>query len=448
MNAEIINGQSDKMTNLSFEQALFYMLPSYRKLNITFEYIYEHEIDIEKLNSALRKLVKEHDILRCKFKLNYFTPKQYPIDLNHADLSVIDSRHIQHMIPSLSLEVDHRARILALRNLASEVKFSLSEPPLFKLYAYTDCPGKTTLVLSISHIVFDASSSNVFFNDLILIYENNALIKRPAQFLELMAVKDKKLENDNYKWYQNIYRSNERTILGILPVNLRRKRNLSKNREGMILYASDELSSLIINLCKTHKVSPHIIMMAVLCILSAKLLSKDQLVLGSLFSNRISKKAETMIGCLAKLVILIVDVPSNLTCSALIKAINRRYYGSCKRLDMSFWQIIKIFTRTKSNPNSESICVSFEPNLEAYSELYKEDDNDKTFYNVVQRQVTSLDIRIGYTASGDKIMMNFLYDQSLYDRDRLDKLLESIKNICSLISYSPDKSLADIMSCM
>lgn len=433
---------------LSEEQKLFYFNPKIRNTVIVGRQYYDGEMDLSLLAKVLRELVHVHDILRTVFSRNIFAPRQYLVGADTFDIEIVTSKDLDNKIPAYKALDDHNTRIDALQNIAYKTAFNLSKAPLFKLYAYTDEPGKTVLVIAINHIISDSESLNVFFKDLLRLYANDKPARRELQFGNyLQRINEESRRKDSYKkdyqWHQENLKDNC-LYAGLLP-NKRVKRNVVKKGdpwgEGIIYALSEPLNDVIAKLCQEYRVSPLVIFITAAGITSYKKMGTEKFLVNALFGNRVLWGSDAIIGCLVKAIFVYFKVSGSSTINQLIKSVNTMYYTGCVRSNLSVFNLFKIlFLMAIRHRNKEVVMMSYEPDLFRgdYNSLLS--DSTKRVYFDVKELAVSLDMRIGGTAE-KRLLINAMYSKRLYSREVIESYFAELEKAIVMMANSPDMSI-------
>ena len=438
--------QSRVWVNLSFEQKMLHIMPLGRRPNVVVSYEYEKQMDAVKLLEALRELVKYHDVLRCRYKRIRLTPKQSAVDISELDIKIVTSKDIENLLPEYKPTDGHGVRINALHALAEKKVFSYSKPPLFQLYSYVDMPDRTLILLAIDHIIFDASSAEFFFKDLIDLYEEGRLSSRPFQFLDYIQKQEEIapfLKSNNFNRLNKILKRYKKTVLGILPKKIKNKSRYEDYQEGVIFKANDELNISLKELCKNNHVSPHIILIVASCLISYKRLGRDQFILSSLFSNRFTPQSRKLIGCITKVVFLSIDLSENLTSRELIQCANKEYYEGCVKNYSSLWDLFSIFLGVRNNFNSEKICISYEPDIKIFTQSIINNEESRLFFEPSTKMMVTMDMRIGYQEDGGGSLIRLMYNKYLYSRDFIHDYLTEIETVILNLHKNPECVIKD-----
>jgi hypothetical protein len=431
---------------LTDEQNFLYWLPWMKRTICVGSHRHDGELDIARLTQALRQLVETYDILRCSFGLKWLRARQTPLPVSEMDIRVFTSNDFDRELPGYHMDGDHEQRIRALEDLAHRQRFSVAHPPLFRLYAYTDEPGKTVLVFAVHHLASDMASLGLFFRSLLEIYEKGCVSHAAAQFpVYAQGQRQRSIESDDYKrnfrWHLSRLRSGV-TLAGLFPARQPKQLHSDAPKPAGFLFALDQsVSEKIQKLCADTKVSPHILFLAAVSMLSSKRLGRKHLYFMSFFNGRVTPASRDVIGCLVKMVNVYTSVDEDAGVEECIKSINKAYLAACMHSTLSIWQMIGITRRLKSNPNREYLLLSYEPQLHL---VFKMDPTEERRSFEIQKMVPTLDLRVGDFIA-NRLFVCAMYKKTKYTLEMIEGFL---RETVALIEKMSDNRLITVRDCM
>ena len=123
-------------------------------------------LDLQRLESAMIRLIQEEPILRTGFYLRDGQPRQRV------------SPHVEFHLDSLS------AATLEEAQKAFLAPFDLASPPLFRAATWKKESGETLLLLDLHHLIGDGLSTSLFLERLDRCYRGKSLHKPSLRYID------------------------------------------------------------------------------------------------------------------------------------------------------------------------------------------------------------------------------------------------------------------------
>ncbi|MEI6574598.1 MAG: amino acid adenylation domain-containing protein [Bacteroidota bacterium] len=141
------------------QKALWFMQqaePELSAYNIFYNIQLSGDLDTRNLDGALKTIIRNHDILRTKFRSKQLkTEVEQPVlEIFHSPMPITDLEAISHS-----------------RAIASQA-FKLEDAPLFRFILYELGQSRHSLSVIVHHIVFDGFSFDVFLKELSDLYDH------------------------------------------------------------------------------------------------------------------------------------------------------------------------------------------------------------------------------------------------------------------------------------
>ncbi len=302
-------------------------------------------LDVAILEECLRIIISRHSSLRTAFRpsesvagsfrsmqlaafsrtrvflAGLHTGTTYPAESLSVPLSTIDT----------SQAASETGQVPSLEDLIwreSSQRLALDTPPAFRVCLIDSHSGDQTLLLVMSHLVFDGWSVRLFVNELTTLYmtgANGALTSLPtvaSQYQEFAEHQRRRLANGAFRadlsyWVSEWNRPDRGTIphrelrfasTGTAPerANARESRRLSEPETASIR-----------DLLKTVKITPYIFFRTALTIVLHHYTARGRIGLWTNFANRRDPEFEHTIGCFANSHFVAVDVAATDSCDDL-----------------------------------------------------------------------------------------------------------------------------------
>ena len=226
-------------------------------------YIFKtEELDVERLEKAINKLIEKHESLRTHF----------------------ENRNGQ-VVQVINKEATIQVRKLESENAKDFIKpFDLTKAPLLRV-GYIE----NTVMIDMHHIIADGSSSAIFMRELNELYMGREL-KPTVQYGEF-AVTDT-YTDENEKYWLNVFNEEIETLE--LPTDYQRPEIQSFKGTNIYTRIDNELNEKIQGKCKQLGITPYAYYMACYNILLSKFSGNEDICVGMPVSGRSSKYLNTI----------------------------------------------------------------------------------------------------------------------------------------------------------
>ncbi|WP_392536591.1 SDR family NAD(P)-dependent oxidoreductase [Legionella sp. 227] len=249
----------------------------------------EKDVDLARLDNAMRICISKHPALRT-----YFTPKEEKLELiltrkeAHLPLKQVKTNKLYQTLGELLLE-----------------PIAIDSPPLLRWYLVLSTEEKPILLIRIHHLVCDGLSAEIFFQELEHYYlhpDETSIIEQDSSYLNHIAA--------DYKNYE--LRLNDYTDY-LASVNLTRKQDTFLVKEtyyGGVVYQQvmEIYSKKIADFCHTNKISLYTFYLHLFCASIAKYWGNKEVYISIVKSNRTHLEHHNIVGYYADNIPLLVSI--------------------------------------------------------------------------------------------------------------------------------------------
>ena len=221
------------------------------------------DVDIDRLQNAVNKLIARHESLRTHFENK-------------------DGNIIQIINDSAECTVE----ILGSDDITAFIRpFDLSKAPLLRVGVY-----ENTIMVDMHHIITDGSSMPIFLNELNELYMGRKIENTPVQYKQFAVQKHDHTESEKY--WLSVYNDE----VPVLEINTDYHRGQKQSFNGSAIYDSVdiELHNKILAFCKAQNITPYVFYMSGFNILLSKFSGNEDIVVGMPISGRGAKYLNTI----------------------------------------------------------------------------------------------------------------------------------------------------------
>lgn len=328
------------------------------RFHVSGAYEMKGPLDADLMRAAVLQLLDRHHALRVRFEPG--DPLMQRVDptgrgAGDPDLRLIDLRDLP--------QDQAQRRVRALATQQAEAHFKLDSGPLARLTIASLSDDAHVWLVTLHHIIADAASIAIFVEDLATLYDAQLrhvdadLPDLPAQFTDFARWQRDtlapSLEDNLGHWREHLKGYPAALQLTTPPVehNDSAHKLLSLNRAQ-----TDALRAL----SQTHGVTLYMTLMAIYQTLLSHAAGVEDLLVDSVFSNRVRPETARMIGFIAENLVLRADLSGDPSFSALLERVRGDVLTVYER---RAWRSLFALDDTLSQVALSPICLNMQPPL-------------------------------------------------------------------------------------
>ncbi|WP_121605185.1 non-ribosomal peptide synthetase [Virgibacillus sp. Bac332] len=395
------------------------------------------ELDIEKFEKSINKLINKHESLRTNFFYQGLTEaKQIVMDkrelkVQFEDISYLTNREINDFIESLKLKDRKKG-------------FNLKTDLLIRVMVLKVAHEKYKVIWSTHHIIVDGWSNSLILKELFQIYrslrEGNVLIANDSlpysDYIDWLNKQDKKEAMDYWKDLLSGYED----LVG-LPSRDNNEDSMELKESLMSLDKS--MTEKLFHLTKKYEVTLNSIVQGIWAILLQKYNNKDDIVFGTVVSGR----DPDIDGIDQGVGLFINTIPvrikaENTTFSKWVQTINKTSLSS---QEYAYSPLYEIQEKASAIEELFNHILVFE-NYPMSDEMKSSDWDESLGFHVSgieAKEHTNYPLNLIFYL-GQGLELKFQYDENKYDGNFIDSVIEHFKNVIYTISDNPDIELTNI----
>jgi amino acid adenylation domain-containing protein len=398
-------------------------------------------LDTVILQKTLTEIIRRHEILRSIFPAMEGVPRQVilaPSDIEIPEMDLSD-------LPPAEREA------IALRIAADEAQraFDLTLGPLLRAKLLRLDSEDHAFLLSVHHIVFDGSSTDIFWQDLAAIYRAyldghpSPLPELSVQYVDFAAWQKQSLDGparvSHLAYWQQQLGDHPPALE--LPTDRPRQHNGSPGAKKTLQLESDLAASLK-SLSHREGVSLSMTLLAAFSILLHRLAGQDKILVGVPTVRRNLAELERMIGMFVNTVVVLTRFSGPESVLDVLAQVREAMLDGHEHQDLPFEDLVNALDPQRDLRRTPLFQVFFNhlnmgmapvriPRLqiEPLGEFEAESKFDLTLY--VQEQ-------------SDSIALMLVYNQQLFDESRMAILLEQYAELLKQICDDPTRLVGDL----
>jgi amino acid adenylation domain-containing protein len=432
---------------LSFAQQRLWVLdriePNNPLYNIPRAFQLKGSLDIPSLTGALNEIVRRHESLRTTFASgNNGEPVQVISESFQLDVPVINLTEVAEQ------ERESSAREFAIRE--EQTPFDLSTGPLVRAKILKLGANEHVLLLTTHHIVSDAWSASIFFQELEALYE--AFTQgRPSPLPELA------LQYADYAAWQRAYLQGR-----LLEQQLDYWREHLKGAPRLLELPADRTRPEVRTFLGAHEPIPlaadvalaakefsqkegatlFMVLFAAYNALLSRYSGEQHIVLGTDIANRTTPETERMIGFFINLLPLHTDLSGDPTFRELVSRVREAALGAYAHQDIPFDKLVEDLRPERS--------LSHNPIVQALFVMQNTPPQRRELAEVQMRGLpvpitrSKFDVAVFVRESPGGAFQDWVYSTELFDRGTIIRMATGFETILRSALFHPERRISEL----
>ncbi len=356
------------------------------------------ELNIDKLQMAVDKMMERHEILRTHFENK-------------------DGQIVQIIKEKVVCKIEY------LRNdeISAFIRpFNLSSTPLIRVGYY-----KNTIMLDMHHIITDGGSVPVFLNELNDLYMGRELNSAPIQYKQFSV------EKQDYTEFQKYWLSVYNDELPELGINTDFPRGQKQSFNGNAIYDMIEmvLHGKIIDKCKNLRITPFVFYMSAFNILLSKFSGDEDVVIGVPVSGRKDKYLSTL-GMFVNTIVLRNKPIGNKKVSEFVQEVKVNTVNAIVNQDYPFGELVRELEIDTQNRNP-LFDVMFAYQSEEMTKVMFGDEPVELL--PIPITTSKYDFTFNIMPRENDVVIMVEYCTDLYSEKTIDRLIDAYKRILEVM---------------
>jgi amino acid adenylation domain-containing protein len=395
--------------------------------------------DPKLLQRSLAEVVRRHEPLRTVFVERDGTPEYALLPVDSVRLEVVDLRALD-----LGAQTD-AVRDGLLEN--ERAPFDLEHGPLLRARLFVLANEHAVLAIAMHHIASDGWSLAIFSRELSSIYASlassggSALPELVVRYADFAAWQRDRLDGGLMQQQLAFWRETMRDAPAKLELPTDRPRPKVQRHLGGSL--SRRLPKAVLldlhRLARGSKASLFTVLLAGYALLLGRISGQRDVVVAAPFSQRTTPELEALVGFFMNTVLLRVDLTTPTSFEELVERVGAVVRRAFANADVPFDRIV-----FDLNPPRDS---SLSPLAQVALNLLNLPPADLSLPGV---RCTSLspssvyskfDMTLYATEDGDGLLLELVYDGTLFDRERMERLLGRLVSVYERAAGEPSVRL-------
>jgi amino acid adenylation domain-containing protein/non-ribosomal peptide synthase protein (TIGR01720 family) len=400
------------------------MDPASTVYNLPVKYTVEGMLDGEKLQTLFQDLIMRHESLRTSFQME-------------------DNRPVQRI--SEQSETIFTLETPPDDNIRRFIRpFDLTRAPLLRVAHVVEAPGRHRLLFDMHHIISDGQSNRRLVEDLMALYAEKELPPLRIQYKDysewLNSPRQKKRLKSREDYWLKLFDGE----IPVLEIPTDHPRPRFPGNEGNTLYfrIDTEQTEDLKRLAAKEEATLHMILLAVVDVLLAKLSGQEDIVVGTPVAGRDHPDLEYIIGMFVNMLALRNRPENKLSFQQFLRQLKQTTLEAYDNQDYPFEDLVeKLDIDRESGRNSlfDVVLVTQAidiPELEIPGLLLKPEKIENT--------TAKFDLNIQASEENGGIEMSIEYRTGLFREETVQRYITIIKKIIEEIVEEPRMAIGAI----
>lgn len=425
---------SDGTAPLSFaQQRLWFfdqLMPGTTVYNLAMPLPLKLDLNVQVLERALNEIVRRHEVLRTSF-----------IGIDGKPVQVIAPK-LRIPLPVHDLRDNPEKDIEAQRLTAEEaaLPFDIKKAPLIRTRLVRLDDQDYILLLTMHHIVSDAWSINIFFQELNALYntwlegKSSPLPELPLQYSDFAIWQREWLQG---KIIEEQLRYWEQQLAGLqtcsLPGDRPRPKISSFRGASHHLRLDGSLAQKVKKLSAELEATPFMTQLAALKVLVHRYTGQDDIVIGSPTANRNRSEIEPLIGFFVNSVVMRTHLEGNPSFAEAVARVRDCALGAYCNQDLPFEMLVEQLQPERDLGRNPLFQIMFQV-LIAESNLTA----------MPQRSNSVFDLTLTLWEMPDGIAGQFEYNTDLFEAATIERMAERYRIVLECVLEDPSCHIGDI----
>jgi amino acid adenylation domain-containing protein len=396
-------------------------------------------LDAARLERAIQLIANRHEVLRTTF-------------------IAVDGRPAQQILPSVSLPFhlqDLRSMPAVTRDqeaqriikTETEKPFDLARGPLMRVALLRIADEEHILLLSIHHIIADATALKILFRELANFYHSptaEAVPQLQIQYADFAHWQRKAVTGDVLNrqlayWKEQL---DGAPIALDLPTDYPRPVAPTSHGAQQSISLPASLSELLRDLSRQEGATLFMTLLAAFQVLLVLYSGQDDILVGIPVAGRTLVETEALLGCFINTLVLRGDLSANPSFREVIKRTREVALGAYTNQEVPFEKLVEELRPERSLSRSPLFQVMFVLQDELQPELTLQGMSSETMRVAVRNSKFDLSLGVVQKAEGLNVWLS--YSTELFDPASINSMLEDFKLVLGSMVANPEQHVADI----
>ncbi|MDR6777529.1 MULTISPECIES: non-ribosomal peptide synthetase [Paenibacillus] len=398
---------------------IIYNMPSIR--------IIKGALEPERLYRAWCRLTERHESLRTSFIQK-------------------DGEVLQLVHESIDVSIPYRERSdQSTDKLVNEFirPFNLNEAPLWRAELVPLVDGEILFLFDIHHIIADAVTINIIFEELMALYQGQELAPLEFQYVDYTIWQNDQLSDIHIQKQGEFWLNQFTEDVPLLSLPTDEKGLRSDYSGGIVSYSIEANTAHSLRaLCLQHNVTLYMVLLAAYSILLSKYAGQEDLVIGTPVAGRTHSEFEGIVGMFVNTLALRQKPQRTKRFSDFLEEVADRTFAAFEHQDYPFDMLVEQVNPERisgRNPLFDA-CFVLENVPQPVVQATEVTFSPYTF----EHKIAKFDITLYAYEMQEGIGLELEYRKALFTEESSRRMLRHFARIVEIIGEQPDIRIEDI----
>lgn len=410
------------ISNQMHEKDISYNMPT--AFNI------EGDLDIERIQSTIKKLIRRHEVFRTSFHFINGEPVQRISEDCSIKINMVHSenRDVAEVIKSLI------------------IPFDLSQAPLLRVNCIKINEKQHVLFFDVHHIIFDGISMQIFMREFQSLYQGNTLNELDIQYKDFCVWQNglftpKYMDKLKEYWLDK--------LKGFAPTNFTPRYNsqqlvgISQNME--MCFGNKDYSK-ISKYCSSNSITKFTYFTSILNIILMNEIGTEDITIGTPVSGRKHNQLQNIVGLFLNVLLLRTKVDKKLKFNEYLQSVNSTIIDLLNQEQYPYEELYDLICEELNFTGKSlfSIMINYVP--------YQDNNNEKqdVFSGASLEEYINIDIESKYDATfyikegKEQILIDIVYKRHVFEDYVIKRILKAFQYLSNMILDNSDIIIKDI----
>lgn len=403
------------------------------------------KIDVEILERAILAVATRHQPLRTIFDDSAVPPLQVVMELSSVRLEKSDLSGLP--------DSEQGAELDKLVQNETKQDFNFSREPAFRSHLVKLAADKFTLIVAMHHLISDGWSVNVFFRELVILYDallrghTSPLKALTFQYGDYVRWQHERLNPRNYHKLLSYWRG----VFSAIPSQIHLPSDVAldpKRSQGAQYRWTVEPSLVreISEIARTTESTPYVVLLTAFAAVIAKFCGREEFCVGTPVAGRNTAEFFPLIGCFADTLALRISIDLCQSFRTNLLATHKVVFGALAHQEMPFNCLVEELNPPRDDESSPIFQMLFALHTEKQQFTAPRTGIGRAFkarrrHTVAPRYGLSLDI---YPSEGGGFEAVVEYDEGKTSRATIANFLGCMARLLESAKTCLDHRLGQI----
>jgi hypothetical protein len=425
------------------QQALWYLdrlQPGNAAWNIAVRFRVRGPLDLSLLERAVNEVVRRHEILRTTFRFE----DHLPVQLIHAPGHIPVPLDDLSALPSLNRDIEEERRTI----VEASLPFDLKVGRLIRARVLRLAQQDHMLLVTMHHIVSDGWSIGIFSDEVAAHYQalssgaNANLPPLPLQYADYAVWQSRRSQEMDLEELRDYWRSKlaNLPICEIPPDHPRPPLNAHRGYILSLLLPT-ALTDSLSEFSHRHGCTFYVTSLAVLNLLVARYIRRDDIHIGTLVAGRERLELERLIGLFINSLVLRTDLSGDPSFLDLLQRVRTTFEEALAHQDLHIQQVVEALRLKRDLSRPTPYSINF---------IYQRDFiRPREFAGLVMTPVPSkspgaiYDLNFFMVQRSDGWRLSCEYNCDLYDAASVNRLLGQLRALFEEVVKNPSRRISE-----